>query len=139
MWTYKEKIIEKIEELPENSIGYVYIITNLLNNRKYIGKKSLISIKTKLIKGKKKKIKTESDWKNYYGSNKELLEDVKKFGKENFKREILKCCSSKGEISYWEAKLQFNNTVLESDLYYNEWIFIRVRKSHLKNLSLDIS
>lgn len=128
MWLYNN---EPFETIPENIVGYVYIITNLVNNRRYIGKKNFFFSKTKQVKKKKKRIKVESDWKEYYGSNKELLEDVEKYGKENFKREILRLCKTKGEFAYYEAKYQFDNNVLESDEYYNSWIMCRIHKNHL--------
>ena len=126
-WLYNDKEFEDVGEY----IGYVYIITNLQTGKKYIGKKNFYFSKTKQIKGKKKRIKVESDWKNYFGSNKELLTDVKKYGKDCFKREILKLCTSKGEFAYYEAKYQFDNNVLESDDFYNSWIMVRVHKKHL--------
>lgn len=128
MWYYNDVLFE---EIPEGIVGYVYLITNLLNNRKYIGKKNFYFSKTKQVKGKKKKFKVESDWKTYFGSNKELCADVEKFGKENFKREILRLCKSKGEFGYFEAKIQFENNVLESDEWYNSYIMVRVNKNHL--------
>lgn len=115
----------------EGYVGYVYIITNLVDDRKYIGKKNFLFSKTKVLKGKKKKFKVESDWKTYYGSNKELAADVEKLGCHNFKREIVKLCKSKGEFAYFEAKAQFDNNVLESDEYYNSWIMCRIHKKHL--------
>lgn len=134
MWIYENVPIISMEEIADDTIGFVYEITNLVNGRKYIGKKLLTMAKTKVIKGKKKKIRSESTWKSYYGSNQELIDDVKKFGKENFKREILRFCTSKGEMSYWEARLQFDNNVLESDMYYNQWISCRIHKKHLTYL-----
>lgn len=125
---------------PENAVGFVYIITNLTNNRKYIGKKLLTFSKTsyktvKLKNGtkKRKKIKSriDSDWQTYYGSNIELNRDVETLGKENFKREILYFCKSKAECSYIEAKLQFEHCVLESKDYYNNNIQVRVHGSHI--------
>jgi hypothetical protein len=126
-WLYNGSPFNDIGEY----VGFVYIITNLTNNRKYIGKKNFYFTKTRTVKGKKKRVKVESDWREYYGSNKELLEDIEKSGKENFKREILRLCRSKGEFSYFEAKFQFENNVLESDDYYNTWIMVRVHKKHL--------
>ena len=128
MWLYNN---EPIEDIPEGMVGYVYLITNLTNNRKYIGKKNFYFSKTKQVKGKKKRTKVESDWRDYYGSNKELQTDVESLGKENFKREIVRLCKSKGEFGYWEAKLQFENNVLESDEWYNSFIMVRVHKKHL--------
>lgn len=127
MWLYNNEPFDDIADY----VGYVYIITNLTNGRKYLGKKNFYFSKTRTIKGKKKRSKVESDWREYYGSNKELLEDVEKLGKDLFKREIVRLCKSKGEFGYWEAKLQFENNVLESDEWYNTWIMVRVHKKHL--------
>lgn len=138
MWLFEEK---QVEELPEDCVGFVYLITNLTNNRKYIGKKlakfSKTSVKTVTLKNgtkKKKKIrsKIDSDWQEYYGSSGELNKDIELLGKENFKREILYFCKSKAECSYIEAREQFINKVLESDDYYNNNIMIRVHGSHIK-------
>ena len=138
MWLFEEN---QVEELPEDCVGFVYLITNLTNNRKYIGKKlakfSKTSVKTVTLKNgtkKKKKIrsKIDSDWQEYYGSSNELNKDIELLGKENFKREILFFCKSKAECSYIEAREQFINKVLESDDYYNNNIMIRVHGSHIK-------
>lgn len=137
MWTYQNQIVE---ELPEDCIGFVYLITNLTNNRKYIGKKlakfSKTTYKTVKLKNgnkKRKKIKgkIESDWRIYWGSSVELTADIEKLGIENFKREILYYCKSKSECSYIEAKLQFEHKVLESTEYYNNNIQVRVHGSHI--------
>lgn len=136
-WYYKN---EPVIDPPEDAVGFVYIITNLTTNRKYIGKKLLTFSKTsyktvKLKNGtkKRKKIKSriDSDWQTYYGSNLELNRDVENLGKENFKREILYFCKSKAECSYIEAKLQFEHCVLESKDYYNNNIQVRVHGSHI--------
>lgn len=131
-WTYNDKIFTTNDI--DNNYGFVYTITNHVNNRKYIGKKLFWSSKTKQVNKKKKKFKVESDWKDYYGSNEELKNDIEKYGKENFSRTIMHLCKSKGECSYLEAKEQFNNNVIESDEYYNGWIMVRVATSHIKNL-----
>jgi hypothetical protein len=117
----------------------VYQITNLTNNRKYIGKKFFYSSKTKQVKGKKKKYKVQSDWQTYYGSSDSLMKDVLELGHENFSREILHLCRSKGECGYLEAKEQFVRGVMESEDYYNTWIMVRVRKSHIKEYNARIS
>jgi hypothetical protein len=85
-----------------------------------------------MVNKKKKRFKIESDWRDYYGSNKELIADVERLGQDNFKREIIRLCTSKAEFGYYEAKYQFDNGVLESDMWYNTWIMVRVHKKHLK-------
>lgn len=139
-WTYQNITVE---ELPEDCIGFVYIITNQISGRKYIGKKlakfSKTTYKTVKLKNgnkKKKKIrsKIDSDWREYYGSSPELTKDVVALGTENFSREILFYCKSKAECSYVEAREQFSRRVLESNDYYNGHIQVRVHGSHIKKL-----
>lgn len=131
-WLYKDT--DFTEEQIGEFYGFVYLITNLKTGRKYIGKKFFYSSKTKQVKGKKKRYKVFSDWQTYYGSNAELSKDVIEYGTENFKREILHLCKTKGECGYLEAKEQFNNMVIESDEYYNSWIMVRVHANHIKGL-----
>jgi len=131
-WQYNDK--DFTEDLIGDNYGFVYQITNLTNGRKYIGKKFFYSAKTKQVKGKKKKIKVSSDWQTYYGSSAELTKDVLQLGNDKFKREIIHLCLSKGDCGYLEAKEQFVKGALESDEYYNTWIMVRVRKSHLKGI-----
>jgi len=133
-WIYHFRPVE--EEDIEGYLGFVYLITNLTNGKKYIGKKLLKSRRTKLVKGKKKKSLVDSDWKKYWGSNKTLQEDVKSLGEDCFKRQILKFCKSKGEANYFEAKYQFELDVLISDDYYNDWIMVKVARSHLKKVDI---
>jgi hypothetical protein len=125
-------------ELGENThkeiYGFVYLITCKKTNKQYIGKKFFWSSKTKTIKGKKKRSKVESDWKDYFGSNKVLIEDVKVNGKDNYTREILHLCKTKGECNYLEAYEQFTRKVLIGEDYYNEWIMVKVHRSHIKGL-----
>lgn len=128
-WIYNNREIEEADV--DGYIGYVYLITNLRSGRKYIGKKLLKSRRTKMVNGKKKKILVDSDWKKYWGSNKILIEDIKTLGEDSFKRVILRLCKAKGETNYWEAKYQMTAGVLESDLYYNEWIMCKIHKSHV--------
>lgn len=134
-WIYKNEVFDSIDCFEPTAVGFVYLITNLTNNKKYIGKKLLYFSKTKYIKNKKKRIKIESDWKDYYGSNQELQKDVELLGKENFKREILHICYSKGECNYLEAKEQFLREVLENNDYYNGQIQCRINKNHIKKLN----
>jgi hypothetical protein len=97
--------------------GFVYLITNLKNGKKYIGKKTFW-FRQKNKKTGKRELR-ESDWKSYFGSCQELISDVKVLGKENFLREILYLCKSKKSMTYYEIKEQFNRNVLEYDEYYN--------------------
>jgi len=131
-WQYNDK--DFTEDLIGDNYGFVYLITNQTNGMKYIGKKLIYSAKTKQVKGKKKRYKVPSNWQTYYGSNDILNKDVLQYGQENFERKILHLCKSKGECSYLEAKEQFNRSVLEGDEFYNTWIMVRVRKSHIKGL-----
>jgi hypothetical protein len=138
LWLYES---QEVTEIPEEYVGFVYVITNNVTGRKYIGKKLAKFRKTtyrtvKLKNGNKrrKKIrsKIDSDWQDYYGSNDELNRDVEQLGTENFTREILYLCRSKAECSYVEAREQFARKVLESDEYYNGHIQVRVHGSHIK-------
>ena len=128
-WTYKGK---SIETLPEDCEAFVYLITNTTNNKKYIGKK-LAKFKRSRppLKGRrnKRRYKVNSDWEDYYGSSDNLTIDIKRLGKNNFKREILFYCKSKAELSYIEAREQFARKVLESNDYYNGHIRVRIHGS----------
>lgn len=136
-WLYQGSVVDA---LPEDCVGFVYLITNTTNDRKYIGKKLAKFSKTtyRVVKQKngikkKKRIRTkiDSDWQEYYGSSPELSKDVELIGKENFIREILHFCKSKSACSYLEAKEQFDRKVLESLDYYNGHIQVRVHGSHI--------
>lgn len=136
-WLYQN---QQVDQLPDDCVGFVYLITNTTNGRMYIGKKLAKFSKTtqktvKLKNGskKKKKIRTkvDSDWRDYYGSSPELTKDVEQLGTDKFQREILYYCKSKAECSYIEAREQFTRKVLESKDYYNGHIQVRVHGSHI--------
>lgn len=138
-WLYEH---HNINELPEDCVGFVYLITNQLSGRMYIGKKlakfskttyRIVKLKNGTKKRKRIKNKIDSDWQTYYGSSPELLRDIELLGSNNFSREILYYCSSKAECSYIEAREQFQRRVLESTDYYNGIINCRIHGSHILN------
>lgn len=125
---------------PGEYYGYVYLIENKIDGRKYIGKKFFWSSKRKQVNKVRKRYKVESDWKDYWSSSDELKADVAKLGEQNFTRTILHLCKNKGLCNYLEAKEQFLNSVLEHpDLWYNAWIQVKVMRSHVKNLNKTTS
>ena len=133
---------QEITELPEDAVGFVYLITNIATGKMYVGKKlakfakttyRVVKLKNGTKKRKKIKSKINSDWQQYYGSSPNLTEDVNQQGTDNFRREILYYCKSRSECSYVEAREQFSRRVLESDDYYNGHIQCRIHGSHIKN------
>jgi len=121
-------------------VGFVYVITNLTNKKKYVGKKNFYSRRTlPPLKGKtrKRKIVKESDWMDYYGSSEEVKLLVEEQGPKAFHREIIHLSRTKGEMSYMEAKEQFNREVLLSDEYYNGIINCKIHRTHVKGLRDD--
>jgi hypothetical protein len=130
-WIYNNERVTEVSRF-DGFIGYVYLIRNLQNNRAYIGKKLFKFKKTKQVKGKKKKILVESDWKDYYSSSEELKADVAKLGKKNFHREIIHLCKNKGTLNYLELREQIDRRVLESDDWYNGFVGSKIHKSHVR-------
>jgi hypothetical protein len=145
MWLYENKEIKVIEDLPEKVFGFVYKTINKETGKFYIGKKFIFHTTKKKI-GKEQKAKNklinvwkdfeyivkESDWKSYYGSAKELKEDITQFGKENFERNILKLCYSSKELNYWETAYQFKEDVLLVDSYCDNIAGRYFRKDFIK-------
>jgi hypothetical protein len=139
MWLYKNK---ELTELPAGCEAFVYLITNKISGMMYVGKKlAKFKITKPPLKGKKNKRRStkESDWREYWGSSDRLNADVEQLGPENFTREILHFCPSRGIASYLEAREQFERRVLETDDYYNGIINVRIGgsnilKEHLKTI-----
>jgi hypothetical protein len=132
MWYYND---EPFDITPEEFQGFVYIITDLENQKKYIGKKFFWKPKTlPKTKTRKRRVRTrvESDWRSYYGSSMEVKLLVEQKGTNRFQRKILKLCRTKGECSYYEAKFQFEYDVLLRDDFYNEFIGCKIHSKHLK-------
>jgi len=134
MWLYNN---EEFRDTPEEYQGFVYVITEVDTGKKYLGKKNFWRPKI-LPKNSKRnrrvRTRVESDWRTYYGSNTtlQLLKESK--GEENYTREILRLCKTKGEMSYFEAKAQFDNDVLLSDEWYNEFIGCKIHSRHLNKI-----
>jgi hypothetical protein len=138
-WLYLERVFDS-DDIGDN-FGFVYLITNKSNQRQYIGRKYFWSFRTP--PGKKRKVKQESDWKKYYGSCPELKEDIKKYGKEFFSREILSLHATKGTCNFEETKQLFLNNVLSESLddgspaYYNSNILGRYMRKDYGNFKRE--
>jgi hypothetical protein len=133
-WLYENK---EYDVTPDEYQGFVYLITELDTRKKYIGKKFFWKPKTlPITKTRKRRIKTrvESDWRTYYGSSITVQNLIEEKGLDNWKREILRLCKTKGECSYYEAKEQFKHDVLLSDEYYNEFIGCKIHSKHVRRL-----
>lgn len=128
MWYYNNEIFT--EDMILNNVGFVYIITNLTNNRKYIGKKLFTKSKTYQKNKKKKRKRVSSDWITYTGSNEELNIDIQKG--HQIHKEIIHLCKSKGWMTYIETKEILNRDCLISEEYYNHWVSCKIRRNHLK-------
>jgi hypothetical protein len=118
MWDFKGKVINEISDLPDGVFGFIYRITNLENQKIYIGKKFLHHTVKKKVGNRIRKVQKESDWKSYCGSNKQLKGDIK--AGNQIKKEILHVCSGRKQLTYYELKYLFLNEVLERDDFYNE-------------------
>lgn len=139
-WIYDSDIATP----PEGAIGFVYCIHNLVDGRKYFGKKLCRFSRTKQVsvvlkngtkKKKKQKVYTESDWREYYGSNEYLKKDVEVLGQDKFYREVLEWCYSTGEMTYIEGWYQLvNQVLLYPDKFYNGWVMLRASGTHVKRL-----
>jgi hypothetical protein len=114
MWLYNNQVLETV---PEGMEGFVYLIENLTNNRKYIGKKHFWERRKDRKTGRRKT--KESSWQSYMGSCDELIADYKELGSINFKKTILYLCPHKKSMSYFETLEQFKRDVIMREDYYN--------------------
>ena len=133
-WTYHGDTFEPDEEYLEQFVGFVYLITELDTGKMYVGKKNFWSTRRlPPLKGKKRKrvVRKQSDWRDYYGSNETLKTLVEEKGGDQYERRILKLCKSKGELSYEELLEQIRRDVLRDDKYYNGIIQVRISSRHL--------
>lgn len=136
MWLYNERIFTS----PDigDYVGFVYVLTDLVNGKKYVGKKQFFSTKTlPPLAGttRKRKRVTESDWQSYCSSSTVIKALVEEHGIDRFHREIVHLCRTKSEMSYWETRHQFVNDVLLSDDWYNDMVMCRIASKHVKSLS----
>ena len=136
-WFFHNTPQEFTEEDIGDHFGFVYLITHNSTGRKYIGKKFFSKAGYKQVKGKRKKIRKNSDWLTYWGSNKELQEEVKLNGEDQYTREILHICKTRSECSYWETWEIFVRHALMNDGYYNALVSCKIRKDHLIKVNTD--
>ena len=129
-WLYEDKEFTDVEDY----YGFIYLIENLVNGKKYIGRKFLTKAGYKTVKGKRKNIRVESDWRDYYGSSNSLKEDIDYYGKDSFRRTILRLCKSRGECNYFETKYIFDTDAILDPKYYNSWVSCKIQTSHVKAL-----
>jgi len=133
MWLYEGKEFEYDDQW----YGFIYLIENLVNGKRYIGRKFLTKAGYKTVNKKRKKIRVESDWADYYGSSPALAKDIEIFGHDKFKRTILRLCKSRGECNYFEAKLIFETDAVLDGNYYNNWVSCKVQASHVRALHFN--
>ena len=129
MWYFNGKLFEEVDKKYE---GFVYLITNLTNDKKYIGKKHFWSRQKDRKTGRRKT--KESDWKKYFGSCDELIEDVKLLGEDKFSREILYLCPHKKSMSFYETMEQFKRDVILREDYYNTNVEGKFFSSEVDNI-----
>ena len=133
MWIYRGDPVDSIDT--KVYVAFVYCITNLTNNRFYVGYKQTLFSKTKQVKGKRRRVMVESDWRDYWSSSEELKADVIALGESNFRREILHFCVSKSMASYLELREQMDKRVIENpETNYNRIINARVSYNHIKKV-----
>lgn len=133
MWLYQNN---PFTENVDNHFGFIYLIENKTNGMKYVGKKLFTKASTRQVKLKKKKIRKQSDWLDYYGSSPRLQLDIEKFGRENFTRTILYMCKTKAECNYRETKEIIDRAAILDKMYYNDWLSCRITRVHMRSVQL---
>lgn len=134
-WYFCQNEFDPDEQTLKDYVGFVYLITEIETDMKYVGKKLFHRKKTlPPLKGKTRKRRSlvESDWRTYYGSSENVKKALEERGENAYHREILHLCKTKGDCSYLEAKEQFERDVLLRDDYYNGIINCRINAKHLK-------
>ena len=129
MWLWNNE--EFTEEMIGDYVGFVYLITNLENGMKYVGKKNFTRAKVYQRNKKKKRTRVASEWQSYTGSNKQLNEDIAGPGKPTLRKEILHLCATKGWLSYFETFEILKRGAIQSDKYYNQWVSCKIQRSHI--------
>lgn len=127
-WVYQG---QSVEEIPEGAYGFVYIITQISTGKKYIGRKFFTKAGYKTVNKKRKKIRVESDWKEYWGSSPSLAKALEEHGQEDFSREIVRICYNRSECSYYESKLIFEHDAILSEDFYNDWVSVKISSVHV--------
>jgi hypothetical protein len=128
-WIYQGQVLE---EIPDKSYGFVYIITQKSTGKRYIGRKFFTKAGYKTVKGKRKKLRVESDWKTYWGSSPSLAKAIEEFGQEDFSREIVRVCYNRSECSYYESKLIFEHDAILNEGFFNDWVSVKISSVHVK-------
>ena len=139
MWLYNGEVIESIEQMPQNTFGFIYQATYVPTNEKYLGKKVLYFNRTlPPLKGmkRKRKVVKESDWQTYYGSHEKIKSLLKENKQDNFQREILEFAFNKKHLTYLETKYLFCNNVLENEEYINDNILGKFFRKDLVNTTI---
>jgi len=131
-WVYNGQILQS-EDITEY-VGMVYLLKNTINNKQYIGKKFFWTKAYRSIKGKRKRVKVESDWKKYYGSSNKLAADIEEIGVDKIERHVLLLCNTKTQCAYYELKEQVERNVLLREAYYNEFVGGKINGRHLEEL-----
>jgi hypothetical protein len=131
MWQFNGKQLEETE-IPDKAVGFIYVITQKSTGKRYIGKKLLTKAATKTINGKKKKIRKESDWKDYWSSSPFLKDYITEHGTDDFTKEILVFCQGKGSMVYAEEMALYMTGALETNMWFNDNIRSKVYRSWVK-------